>query len=175
MPKAIHTPRLDLVAGSLAIVQRELESREALAEILGVEVPESWPPPLYDRDAMRWILDRLAVNSDFETWGFRYMVLRRDDAPPLAIGAGGFKGPPTPQGTVEIGYSVLPEHHRQGYASEAVHGFLEHAYADPRVRAVVAETLPELAPSIGVLEKAGFCFDGDGSEPGVVRYRHERR
>lgn len=37
-----------------------------------------------------------------------------------------------------------------------------------------AETLPALAPSIGVLEKLGFVFAGEGSEPGVIRYALER-
>lgn len=170
----IRTDRLDLVAGTLAVVRTELDGREALASILEVEVPDSWPPPLYDQGAMRWILDRLEETRVFETWGFRYFILRRDAAPGLALGAGGFKGPPTAEGTVEIGYSVLPEFQRKGFASEAVRGFLDYAYADPRVTAVVAETLPDLAPSIGVLEKTGFAFEGDGSEPGLIRYRHER-
>jgi RimJ/RimL family protein N-acetyltransferase len=38
---------------------------------------------------------------------------------------------------------------------------------------VILETLPDLTPSIGVLEKCGFRFIGEGSESGVVRY--ERR
>jgi RimJ/RimL family protein N-acetyltransferase len=39
---------------------------------------------------------------------------------------------------------------------------------------VTAETLPELTPSIGVLLKCGFRLEGEGSEPGVIRYQLTR-
>jgi len=39
---------------------------------------------------------------------------------------------------------------------------------------VIAETLPELTPSIGVLRKCGFELIGEGSEPGVIRFERTR-
>ena len=39
---------------------------------------------------------------------------------------------------------------------------------------VIAETLPDLFPSIGVLRKIGFSYAGEGSEPGVIRYELRR-
>lgn len=45
-----------------------------------------------------------------------------------------------------------------------------HALADPTVDIVVAETLPDLVPSIGVLAKLGFALVDTDSEAGVVRY-----
>ena len=52
---------------------------------------------------------------------------------------------------------------------------LRRAFAFPEVDRVTAETLPELAPSIGVLEKAGFTLaEGEGSEPGVIRFELPR-
>jgi RimJ/RimL family protein N-acetyltransferase len=47
---------------------------------------------------------------------------------------------------------------------------VEQAFMAPGVTCVIAETLPGLVPSIGVLEKLGFSLIGDGSEPGVIRY-----
>ena len=44
----------------------------------------------------------------------------------------------------------------------------------PAVQRVIAETLPELTPSIGVLGKCGFRFIGDGAEPGVIRFELTR-
>jgi RimJ/RimL family protein N-acetyltransferase len=55
-----------------------------------------------------------------------------------------------------------------------VRGLLSQAFALPAVHRVIAETLPELAPSIGVLRKCGFGLIGDGSEPGVIRYELTR-
>ena len=169
----IHTARLDLIPGTTAVIQAELAGREALADVLGLEIPDSWPPPLYDTDAMQWMLGQLEEDGEFEVWGFRYFVRRGAGSEPgMAIGAGGFKGPPTPEGSVEIGYSVLPEFQRQGFATEAAEGLLQRAYEDSRVTHVLAETLPGLVPSIGVLEKTGFIALGEGSEPEVIRYEH---
>jgi RimJ/RimL family protein N-acetyltransferase len=171
----IRTARLDLLPGTIEVLKAELAGREALAGILGIEIPASWPPPLFDVDAMQWMLGRLEEDPAFEEWGFRYFVRRGEDgAPGITVGAGGFKGPPTPEGSVEVGYSVLSEFQRQGFATEATNGLVQHAYEDSQVTHVIAETLPGLTPSIGVLEKAGFTFVGEGSEPEVIRYEHRR-
>ena len=67
-------------------------------------------------------------------------------------------------------YGIVAEHQRQGYATEAVHGLVAHAFRRPEVERVIAETLPELVASIGVLAKCGFEPIDERSEPGVVRY-----
>jgi RimJ/RimL family protein N-acetyltransferase len=161
----LRTLRLDLLPATLASLRAELESREALAQALGVEVPETWPPPLYEQDSIHSTLTRLAAHPDEADWGFYYLALRRDGAPPLLLGAGGFKGAPDAAGTVEIGYSVLPEHQRQGYATEAVGGWVQFAFASERVARIIGQTLPSLGPSIRVLERAGFRFAGLGEDP----------
>jgi RimJ/RimL family protein N-acetyltransferase len=70
--------------------------------------------------------------------------------------------------------SCFSGQHRHGYATEAVRGLVAAAFALPEVRRVLAETLPELTPSIGVLHKCGFRLIGDGSEPGVIRFEITR-
>lgn len=90
------------------------------------------------------------------------------------IGCCGFKGLPTPDGTCEIGYGLLAEFRRKGYASEAARGLIEWAFSHAEVTRVVAETYPELALSIRVMEKNGLRFAGDGAEPRVVRYELTR-
>ena len=90
------------------------------------------------------------------------------------IGSAGYKGPPTQDGTVEIGYDIVSDHRRRGYASESVRALVSRAFEQPRVRRVIAETLPELIGSIGVLRKCGFEPVGEGSEPGVIRFELTR-
>jgi RimJ/RimL family protein N-acetyltransferase len=51
---------------------------------------------------------------------------------------------------------------------------LERAFGLPEVTRVIAETLPDLTPSIGVLKKCGFRLVGEGSEPGVIRFELTR-
>lgn len=170
-PDVIRTARLDLVAATAEALRADLAGRVALSEHLGVDVPPSWPPPLYDGSAVRWSLARIVEEPEFQRWGTRYFVRRVPG--PIAVGAGGYKGPPK-DGAVEIGYSVLPRFQRQGLATEAGLGLVMRAFQEPAVRQVFAETLPELRPSIGVLERIGFRFVGAGSEDGVVRYAIRR-
>ena len=173
----LDTPRLHLTPASAAHLRAELAGRDALSRALGVDVPPSWPPELYDHDAIRYSLNWVVAHPDQVGWGPYYIVRRADGgAAAVLIGAGGFKGAPDAEGEVEIGYAVLPEHQRRGYASEAVARWIEFAFAAPEVRVVVGQTLSHLAASIGVLLKAGFHFAGEGKDPyapageRVVRY-----
>jgi RimJ/RimL family protein N-acetyltransferase len=89
--------------------------------------------------------------------------------PRLLVGTGGYKGPPA-DGTFEIGYAIVSDQRRRGYATELSRLMLARAFAVPGVRRAIAETLPELVGSIGVLENCGFRRIGAGSEPGVIRF-----
>ena len=44
------------------------------------------------------------------------------------VGSGGYFGPPGREGVVEIGYSVLPEWQRRGYATEIVNSLVSHDF-----------------------------------------------
>jgi RimJ/RimL family protein N-acetyltransferase len=170
----IRTPRLRLVRGTPAHLRAELESPATLADALGLDVAESWPPEHFDADAVRWMLKWLDAHPGEGKWGFYYIV---EAEAAQVIGAGGYKGVPDDTGTVEIGYSVVPERRRRGFAREAVDGWLAHAFADARVRRVIAHTLMHLEPSIAVLRSAGFSFVGPGSdpqEPAAVQYEITR-
>ena len=165
------TARLDLVCATPAMLECELDTSRSLAKALGARVPATWPTDLLDAAAVEVMLD-LARSSPAEArWGAYYITLREPPDRTL-VGIGGFKGPPC-DGCVEIGYSVLPEFRRQRIASEAVGGWVEMAFADPRVDIVIAHTFPSLVGSIGVLERAGFRLEpgaSDPDDPGSVRY-----
>jgi [ribosomal protein S5]-alanine N-acetyltransferase len=150
----IETDRLDLIAGTLELAVAELESREEFAKLLGSHVPDNWPPPLNDTDSMNWFKRYLEDNPDGTGWVNWYFVLRQDASAQLVVvGNGGFKGKPAEDGTVEIGYSILEQFQRSGYASEAVSRLVKWAFSHPAVSRVTAETYPLLKPSIGVMEK----------------------
>ena len=174
-PPIIRTERLELIPATPEMLRAELRGAAALAGQVGAYVPAGWPPDLYDEAATRWMLDWLSTHPGQAEWSFYYFALTDGAAAqPVLVGVGGYKGGPAEDGTVEIGYSVLADYRRRGIASEAVRAFISRAFADPRVTRVIAETLPHLEPSIGVLTKCGFSFTGDGSEPGVIRYTLNR-
>jgi RimJ/RimL family protein N-acetyltransferase len=164
----IKTPRLELRSGTRAALIADLEGTDTLAAELEALVPDNWPPHLYDEPAIRWTLDRIGAGQP-ESFLLYYWILPCDGDAPVLIGLGGFKGLPH-NGRVELGYSVLTQFQRQGYATEAVAGLVEFAFQQPDVDEVSAETLPSLAPSIGVLKKNGFRLVGPGAEEGVIRF-----
>lgn len=169
----LRTERLELVAGTAELFRVRIDDREFLGRKLGARVPAEWPPPLYDQGAMDWMAKYLEENPDAEgAWTFYFIILRAEDVEGqgTVIGGVGFKGLPSEDGTVEIGYSMLPEFQRSGYATEAAGALVRRAFSQAQVTRVIAETYPELRPSIRVLEKNNFRFIGDGSEERVIRY-----
>jgi RimJ/RimL family protein N-acetyltransferase len=170
---SIRTRRLLLEPSTVELIRAELRGPDELGRLLGARVADDWPPDLYDEGAMRLWLGLLETDAESAGWCSYYFLFADGASIPALIGAGGYKGKPR-DGVVEIGYSIVASHQRRGLASEAVAGLVEHAFEFPHVTRVIAQTLPELQPSIGVLVKNRFCFAGDGSEPGVIQYELTR-
>ncbi len=167
----LETDRLILVSATLPMLRAELSRPEEFARLLAAEIAAPWPPPLNDEQSNQWMIRYLEENKDAGGWALFYYVLREGpQGRPLAIGNGGFKGKPTADGAVEIGYSIVEAHQRKGLATEAVRALVAHSFRNPTVTRVIAETLPHLVPSIRVLVKAGFVLIGAGSEPNTIRF-----
>ena len=163
------TDRLELVAGTLEVAEAELSDQSLFARLLEVPVPTAWPPPLNDEQSQRYFLAALkdSTNTGWTLW----YCIRRE--PRELVGSAGFKGPAT-NGVVEIGYSVLESHQRNGYGTEASRALIAWAFRHPQVQMIIAHNLPELRPSIRVMENCGMSFAGDGPlEDGVKTIRYE--
>jgi ribosomal-protein-alanine N-acetyltransferase len=173
MTTLLKTARLELVGCTPDLLRAEGEDRGRFAELLNARVPDDWPPELYDDDARLWTLNAVESAPQHEGWWVYYLVAGDGTGREL-IGLVGYKGPPQDDGTVEVGYGVLPGHRRRGLATEATHALIDRAFGFPEVTRVVAETYPHLTPSIGVMEKCGLAFAGAGSEEGVIRYELPR-
>ena len=76
-----------------------------------------------------------------------------------------FKGV-SAEGSVEIGYGILPEFWGRGYATEAVDAVVRWALDQPGIKSVEAETDAENIASQRVLEKIGFKATGQMGEEG---------
>lgn len=170
--KTLQSHRLTLIATTLAHIRTELESPEQLAAMLNAVVSTEWPTGEYDRDAMEFFRARLEEGGeDVEGWYGWYAVRAADSEGPRAlIGGGGYFGPPGMDGTVEIGYSVLPQWQRRGYASEIVQTLVQHAFTFSTVERIIAHTTEANPASIAVLLRCGFHRAGAGREPGTWRF-----
>lgn len=165
----IDTPRLTLTPATVELARAELHDRAAFARLLGAAVPAEWPPKSA-ADALPLFLSWIEAAPDQLGW-FAWYAVTRGAAPTLVAG-GGFKGPPT-DGVAEIGYSVLPQFQRNGYATELVESLVRWAFAQPGVTTVVGETEGPNPASERVLAKAGFVRAGTPTDPTGARF--ERR
>ena len=170
----IRSPRLALVAATVELAKAERADRQRFSALLGATIPHDWPPPLNDEQSVSWLIELLERNPDSVGWALWYFLRPDAKGGLVAVGCGGFKGKPSADRTVEIGYSIMENQQCKGYATEAVTALLGWAFSAPEVCRVIAHTLPDLTPSIRVLEKCDFAFVGQGSEEGVIKYELRR-
>ncbi len=78
----------------------------------------------------------------------------------LAVGRAGFHGVPDETGMVEVGYSIDPEHRRQGYARAALRALIARA-TESGVSVVRASVSPENTPSLNLVHGEGFVAVGE--------------
>jgi ribosomal-protein-alanine N-acetyltransferase len=173
---SITTDRLVLIPATVALAQAEFDDLHRLGTLLGCDVPRDWPPPLNDSESMKWFVTYARKHPAAVGWTKWYFAERLPGDRLVLVGNGGFKGMPSGDGTVEVGYSILPAHQRRGFATEAVQALVAWAFAHKDVQRVIAHTYPELSASIGVLRKAGFTAirQGETSEPGTMRFERRR-
>lgn len=169
----ITTQRLRLSPATVPVLRAAAElDRETMADLLGAEVPADWPPDLL-QDALAPTADAIESGQSCHPWSTYFVFLPE---PRKLIGVAGFKSAPSEDGRVEVGYSVVKGEQCRGYATEATAGLIEFAFADDRVGTIVADTMPDLIPSIRVMEKVGMTRRADyrSTEPGEEQaIRHE--
>ena len=143
----IQTKNLSLVLES---TEKVLARIEALSPADRAEVSPLWLTRI-----------RSAISADPWTHGFSIV----ERASSTDIGSCGYKGPPSPEGIVEIAYGVAPEYQGRGYATEAARALVDFAFASDLVGVVCAHTLPENNASTRVLTKCGFGCVGEVVDP----------
>lgn len=106
-------------------------------------------------------LEELKKDITLKGWGV-WFVIHSDIN--LVIGDVGFKGKPNDQKMVEIGYGINSDFHNNGFATEAVIGIKDWAFATNQVEKIVAECAEGNVASIRVLEKIGMSrtYSKDG-------------
>ena len=90
-------------------------------------------------------------------WLVRVIVERDTGA---VVGYVNFHAPPDAEGMVEIGYQVVPEARRRGYATEAASAMW--AWAGERgAQTLRASIRPDNEPSLALVQRAGFVHVGE--------------
>jgi RimJ/RimL family protein N-acetyltransferase len=118
-------------------------------------------------------LARAHGSTSSDPWVHGFSIVHLDTG--ITIGQCGFKGPPNPDGCVEIAYGVSSGQEGKGYATEAARALVAYAFSVDQVTLVLAHTLPASNASQRVLAKCGFHYVDEITDPedGLV-WRFER-
>jgi RimJ/RimL family protein N-acetyltransferase len=150
----IQTPRLQLLPCSLEHFELLLQGNDHLADLLGISIPDGWTE--YP-EMVLVAYDKLRNDPAMLGWFF-YLVIHRADE--RLIGAGGFKGKPNGDGTVEIGYEITADYREKGFGTEMAEALIRFAFGHSYVHRVIAHTEEEYNASVKILQKAGMRFVG---------------
>jgi ribosomal-protein-alanine N-acetyltransferase len=147
----LRTERLTLVALTPELARAAMDDRASLERMLGAYVPEAWPGADFAT-----VLPRIArgiERTSPETEPTRLIIHPADRT---LIGETGFHGPPDGSGTVEVGYSIVPNYRGRGFASEATRVLIERAFERSGIRRITAKCLNDNVASLKILEKLGM-------------------
>ncbi len=133
-----------LVAGSLTTA----------SEIMGLALPDFY---LTKSSLWRYRLEQIGADPGTAPWLVRAVVCGPVET---VIGHAGFHGPPDARGMVEIGYSIVPEFRRRGYARMAVGQLLTYAAAHA-ARVVRASVSPVNVASLALIRSYDFSHVGE--------------
>ncbi len=129
------------------------------SEIEGLLLPNNEEvAPRFLLEFVNYRLNKDPRNSFW--WSPQLIVVDR-----LIVGMCGFKSPPDINGSVEIGYGIVPSQQRRGFATQAVDLLLREGFSHVEIQTIVACTTPLNSASWRVLEKNQFVRDGSKIDP----------
>ena len=141
-----------LISCNAEILRSAIQGNAILAQKINATVYDGWTE--FGVQALQYALDRLIESEEEKNWWTYFPIHRHDNT---LIGSGGYKGKPTPGGTVELGYEIASGYRNRGLATEMTNGLIKNAFRDERVKTIIAHTLGQESPSTKVLQKCGFA------------------
>ena len=160
----IGSERLDLIPMPAAVADALPEDRATAVRLLDATVPDYWP----QADLVDVLPMQAAASPDAERFGVWLIIERQTNT---VVGDIGFMGPPE-GGSVEIGFSVIPDRRRRGYATDAARAIVEWALREPSIQRVTARSDVDNEASSRVLHAVGFSRVGEADR--VIRWRIDR-
>lgn len=148
----LKTERLILIPFTIQICNNILKGDFSELFKMGLKKGQSWP----DQDVMETVpkilnnLSQVESPTGFESW----MIIKSDTSE--IIGDLGFKGFNHEKENVDIGYGIIEEERRKGYAEEAVTELIKWTLSKEIVKEITACCLIDNVSSMNLLEKLNF-------------------
>jgi ribosomal-protein-alanine N-acetyltransferase len=150
----IETERLNLIPLNLELLEQYVALDGALEKSLEViSYPRTITNDLHAA-LKHVIIPRVRKNMNDFHFSTIWTAINKEKR--VMIGDICFKGKPDGLGRVELGYGTYPDFQQQGYMSEMVEAMSAWAFAQPRVKVVLAETNEDNKASQKVLANNGF-------------------
>ncbi len=154
---AIETPRL-----RLRLPEMSDHVPWAVLRRSGTDFLRPWEPSWStDHFSKRSFRNRVywALRAREEGRALALFLIRREDQQLLgAITLDNIRRGPSQ--SAQVGYWIGPDYARQGYMSEALGALVRHGFSILDLSRIEAACLPENVASRGVLERAGFAYEG---------------
>lgn len=74
----------------------------------------------------------------------------------------------------DIGFAMLPDFEKKGYATEATKKYLEEIIAEKKVKKVIAITLPDNSKSIRLIERLGLKYKNEIQDNSKILHLYSR-
>ncbi|SHI42390.1 GNAT family N-acetyltransferase [Flavobacterium terrae] len=146
------TERLILIPFDLELCKNLIENDFDDLLKMGLRRGLSWP----DEDVIETLpkivnnLSKVDWPTGFESW----MIIKKDSSE--IIGDLGFKGYNYQTQSVDIGYGIIKEERRKGFAEEASREIINWAFSKEFVYEITAQCLQKNSSSVNLLKKLGF-------------------
>ena len=148
----LETERLILIPFTIDICTNILKSDYRDLEFLNLIRGKSWP----DEDVLDTLpriinnLNKVEFPTGYESW----MIIKKGTLE--VIGDLGFKGFNNDKENIDLGYGIIREERRKGYAEEAVSEMIKWAFSNEIIKEITANCLIENIGSINLLNKLNF-------------------
>ncbi|WP_136666928.1 GNAT family N-acetyltransferase [Flavobacterium sp. H122] len=148
----LTTERLILIPFTIPVCRNILNENYSDLDSWNLKKGKSWPDNDVIETLPRIINNLLKVESPtgFESW----MIIKKETSE--IIGDLGFKGFNYKDQSVDIGYGIIKEERRKGYAEEAVKEIIKWAFSNEIVKEITANCLIENTNSVNLLTKFNF-------------------
>ena len=146
------TQRLILIPFTIQICNHIIDGDFSDLYKMGLKKGKSWP----DNDVIETLpkiinnLSKVEAPTGFESW----MIVKNDTSE--IIGDVGFKGYNYQEENIDIGYGIIQEERRNGYAEEAALALIKWAFSNENIKEITASCLIENVSSIQLLKKMKF-------------------